>query len=153
MISSRAEVYVYLRGERLSCVKLVGKQYQQALLYLEELSPLFTAKLQIILYTLLLLLLLLLLSLLLPLLFIHCLHVCMLSYSLTLAHSHFTHTNLTHRPIPKRGYATLRTMATADALSLKSLVWHYFGFPLSYVDNVRVVDSLQTFQKLDGRLF
>ena len=35
MISSKAEVYVYIWGEPLSCVKLVGK-YQGALLYLEE---------------------------------------------------------------------------------------------------------------------
>ena len=72
MISSRAEVCVYLRGKPLSRVKLVGKWYQGALLYLEEPLPLFTAKLQPILYTLLLSLLLLLLLLLLPLPFIHC---------------------------------------------------------------------------------
>lgn len=50
-------------------------------------------------------------------------------------------------------------MATADAgdpstelesppLSLKSLVWKYFGFPVSYVDNVRVVDKKTTVCKL-----
>ena len=56
-------------------------------------------------------------------------------------------------------------MATADAgdtstelepppLSLKSPVWQYFGFPVSYDDNVRVRQkshSLQALQKLDGR--
>ena len=44
-------------------------------MYLVELSPLFTAKLQPIPYTLLLSLLLILLSLLLPLPFIYCLHI------------------------------------------------------------------------------
>ena len=72
------------------------------------------------------------------------------SPSLSLARSH-----LTHRPIPKkRGYATLTTMAAADAdagcpstelepppLSLKSPVWKYLGFPGSYVDNVRVAET------------
>ena len=42
-------------------------------------------------------------------------------------------------------------------LSLKSPMWKYFGFPVSYVDNVRVVNKkatvLQALQKLDGRLF
>ena len=81
---------------------------------------------------------------------IHSLSACMHAPSLSLAHSHLTHlthTHFTHRPIPERGYVTLTTMATADAgdpstelepppLSLKSQVWKYFGFPVSYVDNV-----------------
>ena len=52
----------------------------------------------------------------------------------------------------KKGYTTLTTVATADAgdpltelepppLSLKSPVWKYFGFPVSYVDNIHVVDK------------
>ena len=57
-------------------------------------------------------------------------------------------------------------MTTADAgetktelepppLSLKSQVWKNFGFPVSYVDNVCVVDKKPQFalQKLDGSLF
>ena len=65
--------------------------------------------------------------------------------SLSLTHSHYvhlTHTHLTHLSIPERGYATLSTIATADAgdpstecepppLSLKLLVWKYFGYPVS----------------------
>ena len=43
VISSRAEVCVYLHGEPLSRIKLAGKQYQGALLYLEDPSRLFTA--------------------------------------------------------------------------------------------------------------
>ena len=65
--------------------------------------------------------------------------------SLSLAHSH-----LTVRPIPKRIYAALTTMATADAgdpwtelepppLSLKSQVWKYFGCPVRYVDKKATV--------------
>ena len=82
--------------------------------------------------------------------------------SLSLAHSHLMHlmhTHLTHCPIPARGYATLTTMATADAgdlstelepppLSLKSPLWKYFGFPVSYVDNVGVVNKKATVCKL-----
>ena len=38
------------------------------------------------------------------------------SLSLALSHlTHLTNTHLTHRLIPERGYATLTTMATADA--------------------------------------
>ena len=70
--------------------------------------------------------------------------------SLSLAHSHLTHTHLTHRPIPERGYITLTTMATGDPstelepppLSLKSQVWKYFGFPVSYVDKKATVCKL-----------
>ena len=100
MISSRAEVCVYLQGKPLSRVRQVGNKYQVALLYLEEPSPLFTDKLQPILYTLLLSLLLLLLLLLLPLPFIYCPHV-RTAPSLSLSLSHLTQTHLTHRPIPK----------------------------------------------------
>ena len=64
--------------------------------------------------------------------------------------------HLRHRPIPERGYATITTMATGDPstelepppLSLKSPVWKYFGFPVSYVDNVHVVDKKATVGKL-----
>ena len=119
------------------------------MLYLEEPSPLFTVKLETILYTLLLSLQLLLLSLLLPLPFIHCPHVGTLPHSRSPTHT--LHAHLTHHPVPERGDATLTTMATADAgdpstelqpppLSLKSPVWKYFGFSVSYLDNVRVVD-------------
>ena len=70
-----------------------------------------------------------------------------------------THQQHMHRPIPERGYATLRTVATADAgdpstelnpfsLSLKLLVWKHFGLPVSYVDNVHVVDKKATVFKL-----
>ena len=33
-------------------------------------------------------------------------------------------------------------------LSLKSPVWKYFGFPVSYVDNIYVVDKKATVCKL-----
>ena len=82
--------------------------------------------------------------------------------SLWLTHSHIRHltyTHLAHRPIPERGYATFRSMATADegelstelepnALSLKMQMWKYFGFPMSYVDNVCVFYKKATVFKL-----
>ena len=37
------------------------------------------------------------------------------AYGATVGHPCLTHTNLKHRLIPKRGYVTLTTMATADA--------------------------------------
>ena len=77
---------------------------------------------------------------------------------------------LTHAPslsLIHSYYTTLTTMATAYSgdpyteleparLSLKSQVWTYFGSPVSYVDNVRIVGkkaSLQALQKLNSRLF
>ena len=101
-----AEVCVYRQGEPLSRVKLVGKKYQGALLYLEEPLPLFTTKLQPIVYTSLLSLLLLLLSLLLLLPFIHCPH----APSLSLAYSHltnFTHTYTSHTALFLKGATQL----------------------------------------------
>ena len=122
MISSRVKVCVYLRGKPLSCVKLVGKWYQGALLYLEELSPLFTAKLQPVLCTLLPSLLLLLLSLLLPLPFSQ---ARMHAPSLLLAHSHLTHTHLTHSPIPESSYATFTMMQETHRQNLNPILFHW----------------------------
>ncbi|KAI2660455.1 Nuclear receptor subfamily 1 group I member 2 [Labeo rohita] len=43
---------------------------------------------------------------------------------------------------------TRRQNLNPPPLSLKSPVWKYFGFPVSYVDNVRVVDKKNTVCKL-----
>ena len=68
-------------------------------------------------------------------------------------HTHASHTRLTHTPhTPPCSYATLTTMAAAAGdpatelepapLSLKSLVWKYFGFPVSYADKKDTVCKL-----------
>ena len=112
------------------------------MLYLEEPSPLFTAKLQSILYTLLLSLLLLLLLLLLPLPFIHCPHIHMLP----------------HSRLPTHTLCTLRTYTSHTALLLQwqlqiretmrtmSQVWRYLGFPLSYIYYIYWVIFCLSFQ-------
>ena len=57
---------------------------------------------------------------------VHSLSACMHAPSLLLAHSHLTHLTHTHSmhcPVTERGYATLATMAIADAGD-PSLLFH-----------------------------
>ena len=76
--------------------------------------------------------------------FIYCPHIHMLphSHSPTLRTSQ---THVTHRPIPERGYATRTTTATADVGDPST---ELFGFPVSYVGNLHIVDKKATVCKL-----
>ena len=110
----------FLQGK--SRVKLAGKQYQGALLYL---AVAFIHS---------------------PLPFIHCPQVC------TLPHSRLPTHTLRAALLLEGAKVTRTTMTTADAgdpqtelepppLSLKSPVWKNFGFRVRYVDNICVVDK------------